>query len=175
MKRIVLALALMAGLMTMAGTALAAAPAKPGPPLPGSLTTASCTTAGQVVTSGKAVYSFKGKVKVTLTTYTEGGFNNFGEPTTATFTTPVEPRFDKVVVTLVCRAPTTDVDGDGVFADDDCPNEAGPASNNGCPLPNTDFDNDGIDNLIDDCPKDAGRSVPEHKGTGTVVLRRLFQ
>jgi hypothetical protein len=113
MKKIVLALALMAGLMTMAGTALAAAPAKPGPPLPGSLTTASCTTAGQVVTSGVAKYLFKGKVKATVTTYTAGGFNNFGEPTTATFTTPVDPRFDKVVVTLVCRAPTVQTHFEG--------------------------------------------------------------
>ena len=74
-----------------------------------------------MVTSGVAKYSFKGKVKVTLTTYTAGGFNNFGEPTTATFTTPVEALLHKVVVTLTCRAPTLDVDGDGVFADDDCP------------------------------------------------------
>ncbi|WP_299365082.1 hypothetical protein [Winogradskyella sp.] len=41
-------------------------------------------------------------------------------------------------VTLSYTIPDSDSDGDGVFdSQDDCPNEAGPASNNGCP---DDFD-----------------------------------
>jgi Thrombospondin type 3 repeat len=139
-KKIVLALALMAGLMTMAGTALAAAPGKPGPPLPGSLTTATCPGT-QVVQSGVAMYSFKGKLKVTLSTYTAGDFNAFGEPRSATFTTPVEPRFDAVAITLTCVA-DVDPDDDGLpNAQDNCPASYNPHQ--------VDTDNDGLGNECD--------------------------
>lgn len=49
----------------------------------------------------------------------------------------------------------TDSDGDGVpDASDNCPNQIGPASNGGCPLP--DADNDGVDDANDLCPNLAG-------------------
>lgn len=54
-----------------------------------------------------------------------------------------------------CLAPTpVDSDGDGINdKDDQCPNEAGPASNNGCPviLPPVDSDNDGVSDNVDQC------------------------
>src|SRR5690349_18626004 len=68
----------------------------------------------------------------------------------------------------------TDPDGDGVFgAKDRCPTVAGPASNNGCPLPTTnnnnttppeqpplhppgDSDGDGTLDVNDKCPLDGG-------------------
>ena len=45
----------------------------------------------------------------------------------------------------------TDLDGDGVYDDgtDQCPEVAGPSSNNGCPL---DSDGDGVTDEIDACP-----------------------
>ena len=49
---------------------------------------------------------------------------------------------------------TTDADGDGVRDDlDACPNEAGAALDNGCPV---DTDGDGITDLDDQCPTRAG-------------------
>ncbi|MEG9326597.1 thrombospondin type 3 repeat-containing protein [Salinimicrobium catena] len=46
-----------------------------------------------------------------------------------------------------------DSDNDGVIdSEDDCPNEAGPASNNGCPVEDQDSDNDGVVDSIDECP-----------------------
>ena len=48
-----------------------------------------------------------------------------------------------------------DTDGDGVAdPDDECPNEAGPAANNGCPWP--DRDGDGVPDKDDQCPDVAG-------------------
>jgi len=48
-----------------------------------------------------------------------------------------------------------DADGDGLNDDvDKCPNEAGPASNNGCPV--KDRDGDGVNDDVDKCPDVAG-------------------
>jgi outer membrane protein OmpA-like peptidoglycan-associated protein len=48
-----------------------------------------------------------------------------------------------------------DKDGDGVIdRNDACPDEAGPSTNNGCPL--ADDDNDGFPNINDACPNVAG-------------------
>ena len=54
--------------------------------------------------------------------------------------------------------PPVDSDGDGVpDADDDCPNEAGPVENNGCPdVGPGDADGDGVLDPDDDCPNEAG-------------------
>ena len=150
MKKLALVLALAAGIMMLAVTPALAAkpvppPAPPAPALPpGGTTTQSCPT-DQKVVSGKAVYSFKGKNKVTVTSYVAGGFNAFGEPTTATFTTPVEPRFDTVNITLVCAPATVappDADGDGVpDSSDNCPNNINPNQ--------SDVDGDGIGDTCD--------------------------
>ncbi len=54
-----------------------------------------------------------------------------------------------------------DKDGDGIIDKlDDCPKEAGPISNNGCPV--EDQDNDGVLDDVDDCPEKAGPE--ENKG-----------
>ena len=62
-------------------------------------------------------------------------------------------------VTLTANAPP-DTDGDGVpDAADNCPSEAGPASNGGCPLasdPPPDSDGDGVPDASDNCPTQAG-------------------
>lgn len=65
-----------------------------------------------------------------------------------------------------------DRDGDGIKdEEDDCPDEPGPRSNNGCPLEKpvqtdkkdlTDTDGDGIPDAEDDCPRTVG--VAENKG-----------
>jgi outer membrane protein OmpA-like peptidoglycan-associated protein len=48
-----------------------------------------------------------------------------------------------------------DDDGDGVRNDEDaCPNEAGPASRQGCPARDT--DGDGVEDSTDKCPREAG-------------------
>lgn len=64
------------------------------------------------------------------------------------------------VDTSSCDAvPPTDSDNDGVNDEDDqCPNEAGPASNNGCPVivPPVDPDGDGVIGDADQCPNEAG-------------------
>jgi outer membrane protein OmpA-like peptidoglycan-associated protein len=65
-----------------------------------------------------------------------------------------------------------DADGDGVAdGDDNCPNEAGPAANNGCPWPDT--DGDGILDKDDKCPNEAGvaanNGCPEVKPTEEVM------
>ncbi len=51
-----------------------------------------------------------------------------------------------------------DSDGDGIpDTEDECPNEAGPASNNGCPETTpVDSDGDGIPDTEDECPDEAG-------------------
>ncbi len=53
------------------------------------------------------------------------------------------------------------IDGDDLIDGvDDCPEEAGPATNHGCPSsspnPNTDSDSDGVANDADQCPNQAG-------------------
>ena len=53
--------------------------------------------------------------------------------------------------------PLTDTDGDGIpDADDDCPNQPGPASNDGCPVAEPDSDGDGIPDASDACPDEPG-------------------
>ena len=50
-----------------------------------------------------------------------------------------------------------DQDGDGVpDATDSCPAEAGPASNQGCPLVIADEDGDGVPDAVDSCPTQPG-------------------
>lgn len=63
---------------------------------------------------------------------------------------------------------TKDSDSDGVIDSTDlCPNQVGPASNNGCPLPPADTDNDGIADVNDDCPQVFG--VEQNNGCPLVV------
>ena len=62
-----------------------------------------------------------------------------------------------------------DSDGDGVYdRNDNCPNEVGPAENNGCPWP--DQDNDGVYDKDDQCPNEAGSAemngCPDADGDG---------
>lgn len=54
-----------------------------------------------------------------------------------------------------------DGDSDGVpDGQDQCPGEAGPASNNGCPVPPpVDSDNDGVPDDADECPTEAGTAA----------------
>ncbi|NJW54697.1 OmpA family protein, partial [Salinimicrobium oceani] len=48
-----------------------------------------------------------------------------------------------------------DADGDGIRdSEDECPNEAGPKENNGCPW--NDMDSDGVLDKDDECPEVAG-------------------
>ena len=48
--------------------------------------------------------------------------------------------------------PAPDADGDGVpDSTDECDNEEGPASNNGCPVTETDTDGDGVPDSTDEC------------------------
>lgn len=56
------------------------------------------------------------------------------------------------------RGPPPDTDGDGTPDDeDDCPDEAGPPENNGCPDPGPgDTDGDGIPDDEDQCPTEPG-------------------
>ena len=59
-----------------------------------------------------------------------------------------------------------DDDGDGVSNDQDkCPNEAGPATSQGCPVRDT--DGDGIVDSADRCPREAGPA--ENQGCADVV------
>lgn len=52
--------------------------------------------------------------------------------------------------------PPADKDGDGVAdADDKCPDQPGPATNNGCPV-DDDPDKDGVKGADDKCPNDPG-------------------
>jgi glycerophosphoryl diester phosphodiesterase len=59
---------------------------------------------------------------------------------------------------VVRGAAPADADGDGVpDGADQCPGEAGPASNNGCPVvPPADADGDGVPDASDQCPNVAG-------------------
>ncbi len=77
-----------------------------------------------------------------------------------------------MLLVLKSLAGCPDADGDGVAdADDKCPNEAGPAANNGCPWPDT--DGDGILDKDDKCPNEAGtvanNGCPEVKPTEEVM------
>lgn len=66
---------------------------------------------------------------------------------------------------------TNDADNDGIKnKEDDCPNTAGPTSNNGCPLPDT--DGDGVPDGNDKCPNLKGRvdsgGCPDTDGDGII-------
>ena len=66
--------------------------------------------------------------------------------------------------------PPTDTDGDGVpDSSDNCPTEAGPASNGGCPLPppDDDADDDGVPDANDNCPNVANADQADSDGDGT--------
>lgn len=65
--------------------------------------------------------------------------------------------FALLAVSPVLAQQQRDSDGDGVGdSTDSCPNEAGPASNNGCPfiiiIPVVDTDGDGLNDDVDQCP-----------------------
>jgi Ca2+-binding RTX toxin-like protein len=71
----------------------------------------------------------------------------------------------------------SDTDNDGVIdANDACPAQAGPANNNGCPLPPPDTDNDGVIDANDACPAQAGPAnnngcpLPPPDGDGDGVI-----
>ncbi|MGJ3238106.1 MAG: TolB family protein [Anaerolineae bacterium] len=78
---------------------------------------------------------------------------------------------DPVTIQVVAPPPT-DSDSDGIVdGQDQCPNQPGPASNNGCPeaaQPNppdagtVDSDGDGVPNNVDTCPSTFG--IPEWDG-----------
>lgn len=60
-----------------------------------------------------------------------------------------------------------DSDGDGIIdTEDECPNEAGPASNNGCPVQETDSDNDGVVDTNDNCPEVANPDQADFDNDG---------
>ncbi|GAA5125555.1 thrombospondin type 3 repeat-containing protein [Alloalcanivorax gelatiniphagus] len=61
-----------------------------------------------------------------------------------------------------------DQDGDGVNnVDDECPRTPGPAINNGCPVDNTqDEDDDGVPDDIDNCPTIANADQADADGDG---------
>jgi outer membrane protein OmpA-like peptidoglycan-associated protein len=69
-----------------------------------------------------------------------------------------------------------DSDGDGIIDKlDKCPNQAGPAENQGCP--DVDSDGDGIIDRLDKCPKQAGRAdlqgCPDVDSDGDGIPDRL--
>ena len=68
-----------------------------------------------------------------------------------------------------------DEDADGVLdKDDDCPNEAGVAKNNGCPFPDT--DGDGVLDKDDKCPDEKGtianKGCPEPPNRAKTILEQ---
>ena len=66
--------------------------------------------------------------------------------------TPTETATDTPTPT---DTPIPDSDGDGLTDNvDGCPNEPGPADNNGCPWP--DSDGDGLTDNVDGCPNEPG-------------------
>jgi hypothetical protein len=69
-----------------------------------------------------------------------------------------------VILLLVIVSPVpVDSDGDGtVDSGDQCPNQAGPRENRGCPVQQVDSDGDGIPDNVDACPSQAG--IPEANG-----------
>jgi F5/8 type C domain/Glycosyl hydrolases family 16/Thrombospondin type 3 repeat len=70
--------------------------------------------------------------------------------------------WDLRVCNITCSGPAPpppDADGDGApDSSDQCPDEAGPASNNGCPVPPppNDTDGDGVPDNQDQCPNQPG-------------------
>lgn len=85
-----------------------------------------------------------------------------GAPASAAFGDPSSPRptgDDNNIANVnwcVTAATNPDTDGDGIpDADDLCPNDPGPADNDGCPYP-PDTDGDGIPDADDACPNNPG-------------------
>jgi len=73
--------------------------------------------------------------------------------------------------TTVVAPVRLDTDGDGIYDDvDKCPNQAGVAKYDGCPVP--DSDGDGINDELDKCPNQAGLAkydgcpIPDSDGDG---------
>jgi hypothetical protein len=76
------------------------------------------------------------------------------QPGTGPATAP-EPKFVPAGYELAPGYVDVDSDGDTVLDEDDnCPAEPGPASNDGCPLPDTDAD--GVPDVDDECDDDPG-------------------
>ncbi|MFT5222353.1 MAG: hypothetical protein ACI867_000652 [Glaciecola sp.] len=72
-------------------------------------------------------------------------------------TAPLSGATYVLTATVTTTEDLTDTDGDGVLdTNDQCPNEAGPASNNGCPLAGPDTDGDGVLDADDECVDVAG-------------------
>ena len=71
---------------------------------------------------------------------------------------------------------TSDPDGDGVTGtSDQCPNSAGPASNNGCPVQQvTDTDNDGVPDTQDQCDTSPGPASNNGCPVQQVVSKTKF-
>ena len=78
-----------------------------------------------------------------------------------------------------CAASQRDTDGDSVKDDvDKCPTQAGPASNNGCPVtPPVDTDGDGVNDDVDKCPTQPGPAsnngcpIPQSAFTVTATMK----
>lgn len=81
--------------------------------------------------------------------------------------------FTVTALAIIVQPPSqpTDADGDGLpDTRDNCPNEAGPLDNNGCPVtapPALDSDADGVADNVDACPNEFG--APENNGCPVVV------
>ncbi len=71
----------------------------------------------------------------------------------------------------------TDTDGDGILDNSDqCPTQAGPPSNNGCPI--ADSDNDGVPDSQDNCPNEFGplsnNGCPLPSGPAKIEIERVI-
>jgi hypothetical protein len=81
--------------------------------------------------------------------------------------------FTVTALAIIVQPPSqpADADGDGLpDTRDNCPNEAGPLDNNGCPVsapPPLDSDADGVADNVDACPNAFG--APENNGCPVVV------
>jgi hypothetical protein len=81
--------------------------------------------------------------------------------------------FTVTALAIIVQPPSqpADADGDGLpNTRDNCPNEAGPLDNTGCPVsapPPLDSDADGIADNVDACPNEFG--APENNGCPVVV------
>lgn len=131
------------------------------PPVESWVTCAPEWTAGYGSTPGRCEYEGTHQIR-------------FGDPisdrwTVRTLASPVDcsltifgedpaPNVEKVCQLGEAVTPPPDTDGDGVEdSADQCVNEAGPASNNGCPVPPPpDADGDGVTDDVDNCDNEAG-------------------
>ena len=84
------------------------------------------------------------------------------DPQGQTGTATVSATLDNQTVNRTISVAAVDTDGDGVpDATDNCDNDPGPSSNNGCPLP-PDTDGDGTLDPSDNCPNEFG--PPSNQG-----------